>query len=199
MNKVILMFVCFLLCTACQSQKKTDLEKIDFSKNYKEIFKNVKFQTDQQEIATTLPIAYTKNVSLYQFGTVVLQNSTEEAIKSSTVGILINNITERQTKGIKIEIEDTSVGNNMFNYLKSQYKAPKILSGIPAKNKEGKILGNAAYQWDLKDKTILFVQYYEYTNNMANISSVLYLVDNKVPTPGSQETAVSRLIKTYTP
>ena len=191
--------MCFLLCTACQSQEKTDLEKVDFSKSYKEIFKNVKFQTDQQEIVTTLPVAYTKNVSPYKFGTVSFQNSSEEAIKSSTVGILINNITERQTKGVKIEVEDTGASNNLLTYLKSQYKAPKILSGIPTKNKEGKVVGNAAYQWNLSNKTLLLVQYYEYTNNKPNVSSVLYLVDNQVLSYASQETVVSRLIKTYTP
>lgn len=193
------MFLCFIACLSCQSQEKIDLEKVSFAKSYKEILQNTKFQTDQREIVTTLPVAYTKEVSKYKFGTVSLSDSKESSLKSSTVGLLINNTTERKTVGVKIEIEDTSLGNSLLSYLKSQYKAPKVLSAVPGKNSEGKVLGNSAYLWSLKDKTIVLAQYYEYTNNKPNISSVLYIVDNQVKAPGTQEKAASHLIKTFTP
>lgn len=198
MKKIILLFMSFLVCVSCQSQEKTDLEKTDFSKSYKEIFKNVKFQTESREITTTLPIAYTKNVGVFKFGNIDFKNSAENSIKSSTVGILINNIENRQTKGIKIEIEETSIGYNLFTYLKSQYGSPKILSELPKKNREGKTLGNSAYSWNIKDKTIVFVQFYEYTNNKPNVSSILYIVDNKIMCVGLQETVSSHILRTFT-
>lgn len=198
MKKIILLFICFLVCISCQSQEKTDLEKIDFSNNYKEIFKNVKFQTESREITTTLPIAYTKDVDMYEFGKIAFKNSPESFMKSSTIGILIDNITDRQTKGVKIEIEDTSIGYNLFTYLKSQYGSPKILSELPKKNREGKILGNSAYSWNIKDKTIVFVQFYEYTDNKPNVSSILYIVDNKIMCVGLQETVSSHILRTFT-
>jgi len=199
MKKIVLIVLCFITCLSCQSQEKADLEKVDFAKNYKEILKNTKVQTDAREIVTTLPVAHTKDVSQFRFGSVSFVNSKENAIKSSSVGILINNTAERLTKGIKIEVEDTAAGNELLAYLKSQYKDPKVLAGVPGKNSEGKVLGNSAYAWSLKDKTIVLVQYYEYTDNKPNISSVLFMVDNKVEAPEVQETVASRIIKTFTP
>ncbi|WP_426327068.1 hypothetical protein [Pedobacter sp. R-06] len=199
MKKIVLIGLYFITCLSCQSQEKINLEKVDFAESYKQILKNVKFQTDAREIVTTLPVAYTKNVSQYRFGNISFANSKENSIKSSTVGLLINNTKERLTKGIKIEVEETSASNELLAYLKSQYKTPKVISGVPEKNNEGKVLGNAAYSWNLKDKTIVLIQYYEYTNNKPNISSVLYMVDNKVIAPEVQQTVVSRIIKTYTP
>jgi hypothetical protein len=198
MKKIILIVLCFIACLSCQSQEKNDLEKVDFAKNYKEILKNTKVQTDAHEIVSTLPIAHTKDVSQFRFGNVSFVNSKENGIKSSTVGILINNTAERLTKGIKIEAEDTSVSNELFAYLKSQYKDPKVLSGVPGKNREGKVLGNSAYSWNSKDKAIVLVQYYEYTDNKPNISSVLYVVDNKMMALEVQETVASHIIKTFT-
>lgn len=187
------------MCVSCQSQQKTDLEKVDFNKSYKEVLKDTKYQTEAREVVTTLPVAYTKDVAGYKFGSVSFPEHKENTVKSSTVGLLINNSTERLTKGIKIELEDTSAGNELLAYLKAQYKSPKVLAGVPSKNNEGKILGNAAYSWNLKDKTIVLVQYYEYTNNKPNTSSVLYIIDNQVMTADGQETAASHTVKTYTP
>jgi hypothetical protein len=199
MKKIVLIFLCFIMCLSCRSQEKIDLEKINFAKNYKEILNNTKFQTDAREIVTTLPVAYTKDIKQYKFGNIPFVNSKETSIKSSTVGVLINNITKRLTKGIKIEIEDTSISNELLTYLKSQYKAPKVLSKVPQKNSEGKVLGNAAYYWTSKDKTLVLVQYYEYTNNKPNISSILYMVDNQATTSDGQRTVASLIIKTFTP
>ena len=50
------------------------------------------------------------------------------------MGVLINNSTERITKGLKIEIEDTSTSDRILTYLKAKYKNPKIISKIPEKN-----------------------------------------------------------------
>ncbi|MBP1167718.1 MULTISPECIES: hypothetical protein [unclassified Chryseobacterium] len=199
MKKIVLIILCFIMFVSCQSQQKTDLEKVDFSKGYKEVLKDTKYQTEAREIVTTLPIAYTKDVAGYKFGNISFPEHKENKVKSSTVGLLINNPAEKLTKGIKIEWEDTAAGNDLLAYLKSQYKNPKVLAGIPAKNSEGKILGNAAYLWDMKDKTMVLVQYYEYTNNKPNTSSVLYIVDNQVKTADGQETAAAHLVKTYTP
>ncbi|MFW0714711.1 hypothetical protein [Pedobacter sp. N23S346] len=199
MKKIVLIFQCFIMCLSCRSQEKIDLEKINFAKNYKEILNSTKFQTDAREIVTTLPVAYTKDIKQYKFGNISFVNSKETAIKSSTVGVLINNTTKRLTKGIKIEIEDTSISNELLTYLKSQYKAPKVLSKVPQKNSEGKVLGNAAYYWILKDKTLVLVQYYEYTNNKPNISSILYAVDNQATTSDGQKKVVSLIVKTFTP
>ncbi|MBB6331340.1 hypothetical protein HNP24_002290 [Chryseobacterium sediminis] len=199
MKKIVLIILCFIMCVSCQSQQKTDLEKVDFAKGYKEVLKDTKYQTEAREIVTTLPVAYTKDVAGFKFGNITFPEHKENNVKSSSVGLLINNTTERLTKGIKIELEDTAAGNDLLAYLKSQYKNPKVLAGIPAKNSEGKVLGNAAYSWNLKDKTMVLVQYYEYTNNKPNTSSVLYIVDNQVKTADGQETAASHLIKTYTP
>lgn len=190
--------LCFIACLSCQSQEKTDLEKTDFAKSYKDILKNTKVQTEAREVVTTLPLASTKEVGKFRFGSVDFVNSKNDAVKSSSIGILINNTAERLTKGIRIEIEDTETGNELLAYLKSTYKTPKILSPVPGKNSEGKVLGNAAYAWNLKDKTLVFVQYYEYTNNHPGISSVLYLVDNKVMAPELQQNVAARLIKTFT-
>ncbi|MDR4952536.1 hypothetical protein REB14_10155 [Chryseobacterium sp. ES2] len=199
MKKIVLIILYFIMCVSCQSQQKTDLEKVDFAKGYKEVLKDTKYQTEAREIVTTLPIAYTKDVAGYKFGNISFPEHKENNVKSSTVGLLINNPAEKLTKGIKIEWEDTAAGNDLLAYMKSQYKNPKVLAGVPAKNNEGEILGNAAYLWDLKDKTMVLVQYYEYTNNKPNISSVLYIVDNQVKTADGQETAAAHLIKTYTP
>lgn len=200
MKKIILTFLCFITCLSCQSQdNKINLKETEFSKNYKEILKNTKFQTDPREIVTTLPIAYTKDVNLYKFGDISFVKSNDNELKSSTVGLLINNTTERLTKGLKIEIEDTAIGHDLLLYLKSEYKNLKTLSGIPKKNSEGKLLGNSAYSCYLKDKTIVFVQYYEYTDDKPNISSILYIVDNKVLATDFEETVASHLIKTFTP
>ncbi|MEF9476640.1 hypothetical protein OWR28_01685 [Chryseobacterium sp. 1B4] len=198
MKKIVLIILCFIMFVSCQSQQKTDLEKVDFSKGYKEVLKDTKYQTEAREIVTTLPVAYTKDVSGYKFGNISFPEHKENNVKGSTVGLLINNTTERLTKGVKIELEDTAAGNDLLAYLKSQYKNPKVLAGVPAKNSEGKILGNAAYVWDLKGKTMVLVQYYEYTNNKPNTSSVLYIVDNQVKTADGQETAAAHLLKTYT-
>ena len=46
------MSLLFLSCA-----KKTDLEKVDFSSSYKEIFNGVKFEMEDEDIATTLPCA----------------------------------------------------------------------------------------------------------------------------------------------
>lgn len=191
--------LCIATCLSCQSQGKTDLEKIDFSKNYKDILKDMKVQTDPREIVTTLPIATTKEVNNFRFGNVTFMNTNENDIKSSTVGILINNTTERSSKGIKIEVEDTDTSNKLFNYLKSQYNTPKILSGIPQKNSDSQILGNSAFSWNLKDKTIVLAQYYEYTDKKPTVSSVLYFIDNKVMMPDNQESVTSHVVKTFTP
>lgn len=191
--------LCIATCLSCQSQGKTDLEKIDFSKNYKDILKDMKVQTDPREIVTTLPIATTKEVNNFRFGNVTFMNTNENDIKSSTVGILINNTTERSSKGVKIEVEDTDTSNKLFNYLKSQYNTPKILSGIPQKNSDSQILGNSAFSWNLKDKTIVLAQYYEYTDKKPTVSSVLYFIDNKVMMPDNQESVTSHVVKTFTP
>lgn len=192
--------LCIATCLSCQSQGKTDLEKFDFSKNYKDILKDMKVQTDPREIVTTLPIATTKEVNNFRFGTVTFMNSNKNDIKRSTFGILINNTTERRSsKGIKIEVEDTDTSTKLFNYLKSQYKTPKILSGIPQKNSDGQILGNSAFFWNLKDKTIVLAQYYEYTDKKPTVSSVLYFIDNKVMMPDNQESVTSHVVKTFTP
>ena len=97
-----------MVLNSCNSQQKVDLEKVEFTKDYKEILKNTKFQTDAREIVTTLPVAYTKDVGDYKFGTVSFVSNASTAAQSPTVGVLINNSTERITKGLKIEIEDTS-------------------------------------------------------------------------------------------
>lgn len=199
MKKVILIYLCFILCLSCKSQERSDLEMVDFSKNYKEILKGANIKTEAREIVSALPIAYTKDVNLFNFGNVSFLKSPKEAVKSSSVGILINNTTERLTKGIKIEVEDTDSGRELFDYLKLKYKEPKTLTQIPKKNNEGKVLGNSAYSWSLKDKTMVFVQYYEYTNNKPNISSVLYVINNNVESPEFDETVATHIIKTYTP
>lgn len=199
MNRIALLVFCFMTLIACHSQEKTDLEKLNFSKNYKEVFKDEKFQTEPREITSTLPIAYTKNVGNFKFGTINFENSADSEIKKSSIGLLINNTTERVTKGIKIEIENTSIGNTLLNYLKSNYGSPKVLSGIPKKNREGQILGNSAFYWDLKGKKMILSQYYEYTNGRPNVSSILFLIDDKVLCQGIEESAAAHIIKTYTP
>lgn len=199
MKKIILMFLSFVAFNSCNSQGKIDLEKVDFTKNYKEILKDTKSQTDAREIVTTLPIAYTKEVGGYKFGDVSLINSSDASMKSSTVGVLINNSKDRTTVGIKIEIEDTSTSVKILTHLKEKYKNPKILSKIPEKNSDGQILGNSAYLWQENSKTIVLVQYYEYTDKKPNTSSVLYIVDNKVNSEGLSGTVASHLIKTFTP
>jgi len=199
MKKIIAVILCCIACLSCQSQGKTDLEKTDFSKNYKEILKGARVKTEAREMVTTLPVAHTPDVSSFTFGNIAFTNSKANAIKSSSVGVLINNTTERLTEGIKIEVEDTAAGNELLAYLKSKYKAPKVLSGIPGKNSEGKVLGNSAYAWTLKDKTLVLVQYYEYTDNKPNISSVLFMVDNKATAPEVQQNVAARIIKTFTP
>lgn len=198
MKKIILMFLSFIAFNCCNSQGKIDLEKVDFTKNYKEILKNTKSQTDAREIVTTLPIAYTKEVSGYKFGDVAFVNSGSSSIKSSSVGVLINNSKDRITVGMKVEIEDTSKSEKILTYLKEKYQNPKILSKIPIKNSKGQILGNSAYLWQSNGKTIVLVQYYEYTDTKPNTSSVLYIVDNKVSSIGLSETVASHLIKTFT-
>ncbi len=193
------MILCTVTCLSCQSQEKTELEKVDFTTNYKEILKGTKIKTEAREIVTTLPVASTNEVDKFNFGTVNFSNSNENDIKSATVGILINNTTERSSKGIKIEVEDTDTSNRLFTYLKSQYKTPKTLSPIPQKNNDGYILGNSAYSWSLRDKTIVLVQYYEYTDKKPTVSSTLYVLDNKVLMPDAQGSVASHVIKTFTP
>lgn len=178
---------------------KKDLENFDFAENYKEIFQDIQYQIDESEIVTTLPIAYTYDVNRFNFGKVNFQNSDEGEIEFSKVGILFNNTSDTKTKGILIEVKDTPTSESLLNYLHSQYSSPKVLVETPKKNEEGQTLGNAAYVWNLPEKTILLVQFYEYNNGKPNISSVLYDVDNQAKTIGNQETVSSRLIRTYSP
>ena len=123
-----------MVLNSCNSQQKVDLEKVEFTKDYKEILKNTKFQTDAREIVTTLPVAYTKDVGGYKFGNVSFVSNASTSAQSPTVGVLINNSTERITIGLKIEIEDTSTSDRILTYLKAKYKNPKIISKIPEKN-----------------------------------------------------------------
>ncbi|MGM9476733.1 hypothetical protein ACS5PU_09890 [Pedobacter sp. GSP4] len=199
MKKIVVIFLYFIMCLSCRSQEKIDLEKINFAKNYKEILNNTKFQTEAREIVSTLPLAYTKDIKQYKFGTISFVNSKETSLKRSTVGVLINNTIKRLTIGIKIEIEDTSISNELLIYLKAKYKDPKVLSKVPQKNSEGKVLGNAAYCWIFKDKTFVLVQYYEYTNNKPNTSSIFYAIDNLATTSDGQKKVAPLIIKTFTP
>ena len=106
------MSLLFLSCT-----KKTDLEKVDFSSSYKEIFKGVKFEMEDEDIATTLPCAFTEEMTHFSFGDIEFQNTNkEEKVVSSKVKILFNNASEQKTSGIIIKIEEEEIGNKMFSY-----------------------------------------------------------------------------------
>ena len=75
-----------MVLNSCNSQQKVDLEKVEFTKDYKEILKNTKFQTDAREIVTTLPVAYTKDVGGYKFGTVSFCKQCKHSSQKSYCG-----------------------------------------------------------------------------------------------------------------
>lgn len=197
MKKIIVILISFITCLSCQSQEKTDLEKINFSENYKQILENTKFKTDPREIVTTLPIAFTSEIEPFKFGDVVISDAKENTLKKSKIGVLINNTTERNTEGLKIEVEGSSKSEELLPYLKTKYNAPKILSPVPTRNSEGKLLGNSAYLWESKNKSIILAQYYEYTNRQPTVASVLYFVDNTFLLPETQGKLVTHIVKTF--
>ena len=203
---ITFMSLLFLSCT-----KKTDLEKVDFSSSYKEIFKGVKFEMEDEDIATTLPCAFTEEMTHFSFGNIEFQNTNkEEKVVSSKVKILFNNASEQKTSGIIIKIEEEEIGNKMFSYLKKQYNTPKTLLPAPSKNDERRVTGYSAYLWNIGEKTMIFSQYYYHRVNeypdgheeyFPRVSSTLYLIDNNVLTSFKdfKQTAVERLLKTYSP
>lgn len=85
----------------------------------------------------------------------------------------------------------------MFKYLSQKYEKVKVLSPIPSKNSAGRVLGNSAYLWNTSFYSVVLVQYYEYTDGKPNVSSILYLVDNKVLTSDSSEKVISRIERTF--
>lgn len=208
--KIIIITFASLLLLSCT--KRTDLEKVDFSSSYKEIFKGVKFEMEDEDIATTLPCAYTEEMTHFRFGDIKFQNTDkEEEIVLSNVKILFNNPSERKTSGIIIEIEEEDIGDKMFSYLKKQYNTPKILS-LPSKNDKGRIIGGySAYVWNIEGKTMIFSQFYQYGRYIIyddgheeffpNASSTFYLIDNNVLTvfKDFKQTAVERVLKIKTP
>lgn len=197
MNRIFFAFTFMLSFLSCQSQDKIDLEKVDFQEGYKSILNNTQYITEAQELVTTLPFATTKDVGGFKFGDVELVKSPKESPKSSLVGVLINNINEKMTKGILIEIEETSKSEAMFKYLSQKYEKVKVLSPIPSKNSAGRVLGNSAFLWNTSFYSVVLVQYYEYTDGKPNVSSILYLVDNKVLTSDSSEKVISRIERTF--
>ena len=202
---ITFMSLLFLSCT-----KKIDLEKVDFSSSYKEIFKGVKFEMEDEDIATTLPCAFTEEMTHFSFGNIDFQNTNKEEIPLSKVKILFNNASEQKTSGIIIKIEEEETGNKLFSYLKKQYNTPKTLLPTPSKNDEGRVTGYSAYLWNVEGKTMIFSQYYYHRVNeypdgheeyFPRVSSTFYLIDNNVLTSFKdfKQTAVERLLKTYSP
>ena len=206
--KIIIITFASLLFLSCT--KRTDLEKVDFSLSYKKIFKDIKFEMEDEDITTTLPCVYTEEITHFCFGDIKFQNTDKEEIPLSKVKILFNNASEQKTVGIIIQVEEEDIANKMFSYLKEQYNTPKTLLPTPSKDDKGRVTGSSAYLWNIERKSMIFSQYYyyriyEYADGheeyFPRVSSTFYLIDSNVLTSFKdfKQTAVERLLKPYSP
>lgn len=187
---VLIMAASFISCTG---QSKIDLEKISFSEKYTDILKDVTRLGDRAEPMSTMPVSYTYATGNYRFGTVELPASNSEETQKNTVGILLNNLEERQTKGIRIQIQnDEPKSKELLAYLTRSYGAPQVLSPVPLRNSDGVLLGYAAYWWDRQNAIFLAMHYEAGTEGRQYVSADLYAVDKQAminPANGNESVA----------
>lgn len=115
-----------------------------------------------------------------------------DELNRNVVGILINNKTERKTKGLIIE-KYNSEKNQFYNTLKKKYGNPQILSPEIKQNEK---LGYSAYYWVDGNHYIFLITNYnivmKYSQNdnkkMPNIDDTVIIIENDttVPTQNDQ-------------
>jgi hypothetical protein len=200
MKKIILLLIITMLINSCDNQNRIDLESLTFKEKSVDLFKNLSAYDETREIATTLPVKYTKDVNDFKFGAIEFIKSDENDLTYNKVGLLFEKPNSSEISGITINIENMKQSIEILNYLKSKNGNPEIISPIPTENTSGQLLGYAAYLWKKtkSNQAIVLSQSYEYTNGKRDITSLIYIVTNNVKvSDASQELVIDRLIRTY--
>lgn len=205
----IFILIIMLVSNSCITQEK-DLNSLNYTENYKDLFQEKKIMTEQYDIAAKLPLAYTYETKGFKFGSVNIPENAEDQISMNSVGTLLNNVKERKIVGIKISIDGIDNCKKMFDYLQSQYGTPKILMPVPNKNKEGWLVGHSAYSWDLKslNRSLIVSQTFDLNFTESNKGKkytqnegvTIFIIDNNIKSDAQGYTDITTkelLLKTF--
>lgn len=183
---------------ACPSSA-LDLDSVSLSNTYKFFLQDTPYLTSGEQIATHLPIAFTYEVDHFCFGDILLPLTDPNDFPRNQVGVLINNVAEKKTVGLRIQVEDEKITSALFDMLKQKYGNPKLLTPAPTHNSDGSQLGYAAYWWD-RDEPIIIV--HEYGHDAATDSgtrgTTYYRLINRQVRDSDDREVINRLRDTYT-
>ncbi|WP_162880113.1 hypothetical protein [Mariniflexile rhizosphaerae] len=185
---------------SCNPQNKMAIDKLVLNENVEDFFQNGNTAVEAREINTTLPFIYTNDVESYKYGTVNFVNSDGDDMILSRIGVLLARPTDATIVGVVVAIENTQTSSLLLKEITKLNGLPEILVPIPQENNDNQLLGHSAYLWRLKDnRSIILTQSYEYTEGKRTMSSLMYMVSNKVKVidPNQDEFVVDRLIRTY--
>jgi len=176
------------------------IDNLALNEKVQDFFQNGSTSVEAREINTTLPFIYTNEVESYKYGSVNFTNSDGNDMILSRVGALLANPTDDTIAGVVVAIENTKTSNSLLKEITKLNRLPEILMPIPRENKNNQLLDHSAYLWRLKDnRSIILTQSYEYTRGKRTMSSLMYMVSNKIKVmdPNQDEFVIDRLIRTY--
>lgn len=205
----IFFLIIMLFSNSCTTQEK-DLKNLDYTLHYKDLFKDKKIMTEQYDIVAKLPLAYTYETKGFKFGTVKIPENSGNQIAMNSVGVLLNNVNERKIVGLKISIEGKDHCKKILDFIQNEYGDSKTIKQIPSKNKEGWLIGNAAYLWESKtiNKTFIVSQTFDLNfiesnkgkKYFQNESMIIFIIDNSVKSDAQGYTDLTTkelLLKTF--
>jgi hypothetical protein len=200
MNKILFILLLCITMYSCNPNNKMAIDKLALNEKVQDFFQNGSTSVEAREINTTLPFIYTNEVESYKYGTVKFINSDGNDMILSRVGALLANPTDDTIAGVVVAIENTKTSNSLLKEITKLNRLPEILMPIPHENKNNQLLDHSAYLWRLKDnRSIILTQSYEYTRGKRTMSSLMYMVSNKIKVmdPNQDEFVIDRLIRTY--
>lgn len=200
MKRLIITIISIFMLQNCNSQGKTDLQKIMSSKELNVLSqKDVESVKENQEIVTKLP-AYSfsdQQIENFKFGDISLKSA-----ENSYVKILVNSISKPEILGFMVNEKNNPVLAERLNeYLIKDYGAPKIIEPEPTLKKDNIILGNSTSKWiDSKNNTsIYFYKNYLKSDGKQIIGFSLHVISNNAeyPTDLSNSLQTKKVIDWY--
>lgn len=129
-----------------------DLKNLSYKEDYRNIFKDRKVINEQYDVVSKLPLVYTYDTKGLVFGDVVIPENSENQIAMNSVGVLLDNVREKNIVGLKISIEGVDNCKKILDFIRSEYGNSMIIKKAPMKNNDGFFVGNSSYLWELNDK-----------------------------------------------
>lgn len=199
----------FVLCTSllsCQAQKTTDLDKLSFKEDVKELLGTRKKFVENRDVATTLPSFYTNDISGFTFDGIGFsnggENGNDDIPASSLYFLLRDTVKPYKIEGFYLDVEKQAEAKKLYSYLKKEYGEPKQISLpeiSPDKKSPGVYTGASIWENYKDDRAMICATVYSTKNKKDVFAITLYVIDKSVldKDPGSIRTVKDRLIEMY--